>query len=92
MQNAQAMSKSQYQPADAAVQSDLGQSLTTLDLIHKTVTDLHSVADRACGMTGEIAGLSPTPAPAGMLGEVNESLHSLNSRLQALYSRISRIA
>lgn len=72
--------------------SNLGEMLETLQEMHKVVSDLHSIADRAIGMNGEGSISPPSPPPNGMVGEVTETMHSLHGRLHSLYSRLCGIA
>jgi hypothetical protein len=73
-------------------QTDLAVMLVALAEMHRVVSELHGMADRACGMNGEDRKAGPTPVPDGKIGEVAQEMHLLRERLYSLNARLGRIA
>lgn len=85
IQTANASASSPHQPA-------LNVMIEALHEMHKVVSELHGIADRACGISCEEGVMPQAPIPVGMIGEVAASMDSLRSRLYVLNSRFSNIA
>jgi hypothetical protein len=96
--NQQTSSLSAYQQSAQTFQpnelkrSDLADMMHTIAEMHKVVSELHGIADRAVGMAGEAECGKLMPVPNGLVGEINDGLHAIHGRLNALYGRLSRIA
>lgn len=73
-------------------QTDLAVMLEALAEMHRVVSELHGIADRACGMNLEDGKAGPTPVPNGKIGEVAQEMHLLRERLYSLNARLGRIA
>lgn len=76
----------------AAQTSALNEIRDRLAACHDSLSAIHGIADRACGIRGEQTPATPTPVPNGLLDEILEMVSSLNARLNAATSRLSRIA
>ena len=74
--------------------SALADIISVLNQCHQTVSDLHGIADRACGIRGEESGNKPVPMPVanGLLDEALDAVTGLNQRLNGLAARFSRVA
>lgn len=85
------------QPAQTGVSGGhipvLVEIIDRISSMDNTMSDLHGIADRACGIRGEQHN-KPAPAsvPNGMLDQALDSLGALEERMNALCARMSRIA
>lgn len=72
--------------------SALDEIRSKLALCHETVSGLHGIADRACGIRGEQKEGAPSPVPNGLLDDVLDMVSALNMRLNTAAARLSRVA
>ncbi len=70
----------------------LDEILSKIKQCHQTATDIHEIADRACGIRGEAGAAKPAPVPSGLLDEILDSISALNERLNGAYQRLARVA
>jgi len=87
-----------YQSAMSQAADQTGAPPLLLDAIkdrlatlHKVTTELHDFANRLVGIRDCVGPQKVSPAPCGLLGEIAESVDTLQDRLEGLYERLSRV-